>query len=123
MPVICIVMATPSAADAAGIADRRVTGQRLLRRRTRQHRCASTGIPLPGRYRRSGKEAGEKDWRTGQGYIDTLATSSSTVGIAEPSTGIAEIASIGDGTVTSTAPVFYSHPGPVTRPRKALSVR
>jgi len=47
-------------------------------------------------------------------YIDSLATSNSIAGVADPSTEIVKVASIGDGTITLTAPLRYSHTGPVT---------
>ena len=47
-------------------------------------------------------------------YIDSLATSDSIAGVADPSTDIVKVASVGDGTITLASPLRYSHTGPVS---------
>jgi arabinogalactan endo-1,4-beta-galactosidase len=47
-------------------------------------------------------------------YIDSLATSNSIAGVADPSTEIVKVASVGTGTITLASPLRYSHTGPVT---------
>jgi arabinogalactan endo-1,4-beta-galactosidase len=47
-------------------------------------------------------------------YIDSLATSNSIAGVADPSTEIVKVASVSPGEITLASPLRHSHTGPAT---------